>query len=122
VRAKLESANPQAAAEIRDTIDDVATGLEVRKASQRYAVARRDVNRRFNASPLTEDSVHSRAHAQEFERTVSALAKVGRLPVDLVERALLDKNEDMVLVLAKAAGCSWTTVKELLLMYVGEAI
>ena len=122
VRAKLESANPQAAAEIRDTIDDVATGLEVRKASQRYAVARRDVNRRFNASPLTEDSVHSRAHALEFERTVSALAKVGRLPVDLVERALLDKNEDMVLVLAKAAGCSWTTVKELLLMYVGEAI
>ena len=26
----------------------------------------------------------------------------------------------MVLVLAKAAGCSWTTVKELLLMYVAE--
>jgi hypothetical protein len=52
---------------------------------------------------------------------VIALAKVGRLPVDLVERALLGKNEDMVLVLAKAAGCSWTTVKELMLMYVGEA-
>ncbi len=122
VRAKLESANPQAAAEIRDTIDDVATGLrhEVRKASQRYAVARRDVNRCFNASPLTEASIHARAHAQEFERTVIALAKIGRLPVDLVERALLDKNEDMVLVLAKAAGCSWTAVKELLLMYVGE--
>ena len=26
----------------------------------------------------------------------------------------------MILVLAKAAGCSWTTVKELLLMYVAE--
>ena len=56
VRAELESANPQAAAEIRDTVDDVATGLqhEVRKASRQYAVARRDVNRCFNASPLTE--------------------------------------------------------------------
>ena len=69
---------------------------------------------------MTEASIHARAHAQEFEHTVIALAKIGRLPVDLVERALLDKNEDMVLVLAKAAGCSWTTVKELLLMYVGE--
>ncbi len=49
-----------------------------------------------------------------------ALAKLGRFPVDLVERALLDKGEDMILVLAKAAGCSWTTVKELLLMYVAE--
>jgi hypothetical protein len=35
--------------------------------------------------------------------------------VDLVERALLD--EDMLLLLAKAAGCSWTTTRELLLMY-----
>ena len=122
VRAELESANPQAAAEIRDTVDDVATALqhEVRKVSRQYAVARRDVNRCFNASPLTEGSIHARAHAQEFERTAIALAKIGRLPVDLVERALLDKGDDMVLVLAKAAGCSWTTVKELLLMYVAE--
>lgn len=42
------------------------------------------------------------------------------LPVDLVERALIDKGEDMILILAKAAGCSWITVKELLLMYVAE--
>ena len=33
---------------------------------------------------------------------------------------MIDKGEDMILVLAKAAGCSWTTVKELLLMYVAE--
>jgi hypothetical protein len=51
---------------------------------------------------------------------VIALAKLGRFPADLVERALLDKGEDMILVLAKAAGCSWTNVKELLLMYVAE--
>jgi hypothetical protein len=51
---------------------------------------------------------------------VIALAKLGRFPVDLVERALIDKGEDMILILAKAAGCSWITVKELLLMYVAE--
>ena len=49
-----------------------------------------------------------------------ALVKLGRFPADLVERALLDKGEDMILILAKAAGCSWTTVKELLLMHVAE--
>ena len=47
-----------------------------------------------------------------------ALSKLGRFPVDLVERALLDEGEEMILILTKAAGCSWTTVKELLLMYV----
>jgi uncharacterized protein (DUF2336 family) len=122
VRAKLEEADPQAAAAIRDTIDDVATDLqhEVRKVSRRYTTALRDTNRVFNAQPFSEGVIHARAHAQEFARTVVALAKLGRFPVDLVERALLDKGEDMILVLAKAAGCSWTTVKELLLMYVAE--
>jgi uncharacterized protein (DUF2336 family) len=122
VRAELERANPHAAAEVRDTIDDVANGVqrEVRAGSRRYAVALRDVNRCFNASPLTEASIHAPERGQEFERTVIALAKIGRLPVDLVERALLDKGEDMILILAKAGGCSWTTVKELLLMRVAE--
>ena len=122
VRAKLERANPQALAAIRDVVDDVAHTMqqEARRVSAPYATAMRDAKRRFNASPLTEANVHAAAHAQEFERTVIALAKLGRFPVDLVERALLDKGEDMVLVLARAAGCSWTTVRELLLMYAAE--
>jgi uncharacterized protein (DUF2336 family) len=122
VRDRLEATNPQAAAAIRDAVDEVATGLQqaVRDTSPRFATALRDANRCCNAQPFTEASVHARAHAQEFTRTVIALAKLGRLPVDLVERALVDKGEDMILILAKAAGCSWITVKELLLMYVAE--
>jgi uncharacterized protein (DUF2336 family) len=122
VRAKLEGADPEAAATIREAIDEVATGLqqEVRKASRRHAVALRDANRCTNAQPFTEATIHARAHAQEFARTVIALVKLGRFPVDLVERALLDKGEDMILILARAAGCSWTTAKELLTMYVAE--
>jgi uncharacterized protein (DUF2336 family) len=122
VRAKLEEAHPQATAAIRDTIDEVATTLqqETRNESRRHATALRDGNRCFNAQPFTEATIHARAHAQEFARTVIALVKLGRFPVDLVERALLDKGEDMILILAKAAGCSWTTVKELLMMYVAE--
>jgi uncharacterized protein (DUF2336 family) len=122
VRDTLEAANPQAAAAIRDAVDEVATGLQqaVRDTSPRFATALRDANRCCNAQPFTEASVHARAHAQEFTRTVIALAKLGRFPVDLVERALVDKGEDMILILAKAAGCSWITVKELLLMYVAE--
>jgi len=70
--------------------------------------------------PFTEANVHAPARAQDFERTAIALSKFGRLPVNLVERALLDQGEDMILVLAKTAGCSWTTVKELMLMYIAD--
>jgi uncharacterized protein (DUF2336 family) len=122
VRAKLEAANPQAAAAIRNAIDEVAITMqhEVRKASHEYAIAARDAKRRFNSHPVTEVNVHAPAQAQEFEKTVVALAKLGRFPVDMVERALLDEGEDMVLLLARAAGCSWVTTRELLLMFAAK--
>ena len=36
------------------------------------------------------------------------------LPVDVVERALLDDSREMVLILAKAAKLSWATTQRLL--------
>jgi uncharacterized protein (DUF2336 family) len=119
VRTKLEADNPQAAEAIRETIDGLATTIqrEVRDASQEHAMAVRETNRRLRVSPISEASVHAPARSQEFEKTAVALARLGRFPLDLVERALLDEGEDMVLLLAKAAGCSWTTARELLLMY-----
>ena len=121
-RGTLEALRPEAAAAIRETVDEVETGMqcEVRSASDRHAAVKRDTKRRFYAQPLTESNVHASARGQEFEATVIALAKLGSFPVDLVERALIDKGEDMILILAKAAGCSWVTAKELLLMYVAE--
>jgi uncharacterized protein (DUF2336 family) len=122
VRATLVAANPQAADVIRETIDGVATAMqqEVRKASKHYTAAKRDAKRRTNVRPFTEANIHASARSQDFERTVIALAKLGCIPIDLVERALVDKGEDLILVVAKAAGCSWTTAQELLAMYVAE--
>jgi uncharacterized protein (DUF2336 family) len=122
VRRKLECINPQATRAIRETIDDIATVVQQvsRKASDEFAAAAAEVKRRNNVSPLGEANVHAWAHAQEFERTVIALSRIGNFSVDLVERALLDKGAEMVLILGKAAGCSWTTTKEMLLMFAAE--
>ena len=118
VRAKLEAANPRAAAAIRDAVDDVATAIqhEVRAASPEHTAAARSAYFRFKMHPVAEANVHGPARTQEFEKAVVALSKLGKFPVDLVERALLDEHEDMILILAKAAGCSWTTARELSLM------
>ena len=122
VRAKLEAANPRAAADIRAAVDDVATAMqrEVRETSHEYSAAARSAKRRFRRHPVNEADVHAPARAQEFEKTAVALAKLGHLPIDLVERALLDEGEEMILVLARAAGCSWSTARELLLMFAAK--
>jgi len=118
VRAKLEALNPRAAAEIRYAIDVVATSIqhEVRAASPEHAAAARNAYFRFRTRPVVEANVHGSARTQEFEKAVVALSKLGNFPVDLVERALLDEHEDMILILSKAAACSWTTARELTLM------
>jgi uncharacterized protein (DUF2336 family) len=118
VRARLEAANPEAAAAIRETVDEVASAMqrESRALSPKFSTAERDARRRHKAHPVTEANVHAPARSQEFEKAVVSLSRLGRFPVDLVERALLDPREDMILILGKAAGCSWMTTKELLLM------
>lgn len=122
VREKLEQTNPRAVPVIRSAVDQVAAEMqqETRGTSSEFAAAVLDAKRRTHIAPFTEASVHSRARAQEFERVAIALARLGEFPVDVVERALIDKGEDMILILAKAAGCSWTTAKELLQMYIAE--
>jgi uncharacterized protein (DUF2336 family) len=117
-RAKLIASNPQAAALIRDTVAEIASTIsaEVREHSPEHARAKRAAKRRHKNAQPCEGDVHQRAHSQDFERTVIALALFGSLPIDLVERALLDQRPDMVLILAKAAGCSRTTTKAILLM------
>jgi uncharacterized protein (DUF2336 family) len=117
VRAKLEAANPQLATAIRGTIDDIAT--EMQREARAVSGHVRHAKHRFKA-PVTEVNVHAPARAQEFEKTAVALAKLGCFPIDLVERALVDEGEGMILILAKAAGCSWSTVRELLQMYAAK--
>ena len=38
------------------------------------------------------------------------------LPIDVVERALVDKNREVILILAKALDLSWTTTMSLLFL------
>jgi uncharacterized protein (DUF2336 family) len=122
VRARLEVENPHAAEAVRDTVDDVATVMqhEARAASDAYATAEREARTRFRVKAVSEASVHAPARAQEFEKTVVALARLGRFPVALVERALIDEGDDMLILFAKAAGCSWTTTREMLTMYAAD--
>ena len=118
VRRKLVAAHPCAAAEVQDAIAQVAGTIsrEVRDSSKAFAKAKAASKRRYSSSQLTERDIHAAAKGQRFEQAVAGLALLGHLPVDLVERGLLDPGPDIVLILAKAAGCSRSTARALLTM------
>lgn len=103
---------------ITEVIDDI--NLEVRNKSRDHARAKAKIRRLKDWAELGEASVHTAARAQNFEQTVTALSALAGCPIEMAERAVLNENPGVVQVIAKAAGCSWTTVKELLLMTVAE--
>ncbi len=122
VRARIVAANPQFADEVQDAVTEVIDdiNLEVRKGSSDHVKAKSRVKRLQIWKDLSETNVHAAARSQNFEQAVMALSALAGCPIEMAERAILNDNPGVVQVLAKAAGCSWATVKALLLMRVAD--
>jgi uncharacterized protein (DUF2336 family) len=115
---KIVAANPQftdaVQGAVTEVVDDI--NLAVRNKSPAHAKARTKVRRLREWKEFGESNVHTAARAQNFEQTVMALSALACCPIEMTERAILNENPGAVQVIAKAAGCSWITVKALLLM------
>lgn len=118
VCSKMIAANPQftdaVQGAVAEVVDDI--NLEVRNKSRGHAAAKQKIRRLKYWKELGDANVHAAASAQDFEKTVMALSILAQSSIEMAERAVLNENPGVVQVIAKAAGCSWPTVKALLLM------
>jgi uncharacterized protein (DUF2336 family) len=122
VREKLMIANPQAVPAVKEVVAEVTGGMaeEVRNASPKYAAAKAKVLAIAREAKLNEAELYGFARARMFEETAVALSVMAGVPIDAVERALLDDRTEIALILAKVAGLSWTTAKAILLIQAGD--
>lgn len=122
VCSKMIAANPQFSDVVQDAVTEVIDdiNLEVRNNSRDHAIARQKVRRLKYWRELGDANVHAAASAQDFEKAVMALSVLAHCPIEMAERAVLHENPGVVQVIAKAAGCSWATLKALLLMRAAE--
>ena len=106
----------------REAVTEVIDELnkEIRNASSDHRKARKKVRRLKYWNELGEGKVQAAARAQDFEQAVLALSVLARSSIEVVERAVLNANPGAVQIVGKAAGCSWTTIKALLLMRAAE--
>lgn len=58
---------------------------------------------------LTEPKMSEYAQARKMDEVVVGLSLLCGLPVNVTERALLDETGDLLLVLTRAIGYSWST-------------
>lgn len=123
VRAALEAAHPEIADEIRSAVGDVAAAIQEKAAatSRSYAAARKHVEALQAKRVLSDSDVASFATAGKFEETAVALAMMCALPIDVIERVMVQDLEETILIVAKAIGLSWSTVKAVLKLCAGKS-
>ena len=93
-----------------------ATGAE----SRNYLTACAHVGALHRAGNLDEGEIESFAKMGRFEETTAALATLCNLPIEAVERAMVQDQPESVLIIAKAIGITWPTVQLILKLRAGD--
>ena len=122
MRTKLEAVHPRSKGEVRQVVTEVAgrMGARVQVQSQSYLAARKIVTALHQAGQLDDSKVGAFAKAARFEETAVALALMCDLPLEVVVGAMLQDGSETVLIVAKASGLSWSTLKAILLLRAGK--
>lgn len=84
--------------------------------SRGHFVAKRVVTTQHRLGNLNESSISTYAQSHRLDEVTIGLSLLCALPGDVIERALFDKNREMLLILAKALNFSWQTTMSLLFL------
>ncbi len=118
VRKRLEHERPAMVDQIKSTMSDVAGELQSKfgPVSRSYFVAKRLVTAQHRQGNLNENSISLYARSHKLDEVTIGLSLLCSLPGDVIERAVLDKNRETLLILAKALDFSWATTMALLFL------
>jgi uncharacterized protein (DUF2336 family) len=118
VRTNLQRSNIQSAWDIRRVVDSVAARIAAKTAavSREYHTARTCIETLHSSGQLSKTHLDDFAKAGKFEEAVVALASLCNVPIETVERAMMQQRPETVLILARAAGLTWQTTRSLLLL------
>jgi uncharacterized protein (DUF2336 family) len=118
VKRKLADERPDMGDLIHNVVTDVTGTIHAKfgPASKNYFAAKRMVGRLRQYGELNEDKVFEFAHSLKFNEAAVAMSLLCDVPADVVERALVDSNREVVLILAKAIDLSWATTMSLLFL------
>jgi len=115
---RLGSERPEAASQIEPLVAEVTGALHSKfgPASQGYFDAKRTVAKQHQLGNLNESLIFDYARSHKLEEAIVGMSLLCSLPVDVVERALIDRNKEIALILTKALGFSWETAMSLLFL------
>jgi uncharacterized protein (DUF2336 family) len=121
VRVKLRALHPQAGADINRVVAQVADRMKKAIAARPrdYSGVTEPLAARHRDGTLSEADVAGFAEAGRMEESVVALALIGDLPIHVADHAMHCDRSEAIMVIARARGLTWPTVKALLRLRAG---
>ncbi len=116
VRIRLDAALFMMPSAVQRAVAEAARAIQAETSlnSRDYAAAREQIAALLSAGKLDENQLEGFAGAGKFEETTAALAALCGLPIESVERAMVQEGPETILIITKAIGFAWPTVRQIL--------
>ena len=114
VRKKLQAANPGMADAVAGAVQEASQRIRAAATSERTEMARALVRSLFEDGRLDEHQVAIFAEQDKFDETNAALAALAGIAVTTAEDMMIEKRNEGVMILAKVAAISWSTVRAII--------
>jgi uncharacterized protein (DUF2336 family) len=111
----LASATPEVKVEVGNVVSKVAQEIGARVGTRDYGAAQRLVLKLHRAGRMDEAALAAFCGEGKYEEAVVGLAALAKVPIAVVDRLMGGERPDPVLILCKAAGLAWPTVKGIFL-------
>jgi uncharacterized protein (DUF2336 family) len=122
VRVKLAAADPLFAREVEESVADIVAdiGRETNIMPADPILAKAETARLMHPDRSGDVDTAAAARARKYDQAVQALSLLGRVPLDVAERAMSEGKPDMLMIIAKLGGLSWKSLKGMLQIQAGR--
>ncbi|WP_027550448.1 DUF2336 domain-containing protein [Bradyrhizobium sp. Cp5.3] len=116
VRRKLEAANPELAGEVASVVQEATQRVRAAAMTRQTEMARALVKSLHEDGRLNEYQVMTFAEQGKFDETNAGLAALAGVAVETAENMMVESRNEGVMILAKVAGMSWSSVRAIIAM------
>jgi uncharacterized protein (DUF2336 family) len=119
VRQRLEAAHPNQAADVPSAVREAARRARTAPAAvtKQTEIAHALVKSLHADGRLDQHLVTQFAEESRFDETNAAIAALANVTVATAENMMLESRAEGIMILAKVAGLSWSTVKTVIKMH-----
>ena len=120
-RRLFDIAEPTRQAAVAKAMGEISVRTEQPEKQRDFGPAQRTILTLYRAGDLDEDALLGFAKAFKYTETVAALSAMSGVPIAAVDRLMSGDRHDPILIITKAIGLRWPTVRAVILLRLGPA-